>query len=151
MAALTSIAAAIAAAATLAGTVKGFTSSKSKTPTITPPSVPPGPAADLTKEGILGQRPGSAPAAPNFLSFSPDMTNLQKRAAIATFGSQGNDGKYADSATKDYYKNLLLSDYGDKGLAGGALPVEYQYATNVLGVKPRENTAESLISAILRG
>lgn len=120
-------------------------------PVLAPAPLPAGPAADLTKEGIAGQKPGTVGGPPNFLRFSPDMTPLQRRSAISTYGTQG-DGRYSDSATRDYYKNLLLSEYTpEKGLPGGVLPSEYQYAENVLGVKPRERTAESLISAILRG
>jgi hypothetical protein len=78
------------------------------------------------------------------------MTNLQKRAAIATYGTQGSDSRYTDPATRDYYKNLLLTDYDPaKGL--NLLPVERQYGSNVLGATPRGDSTESFLSAILRG
>lgn len=144
------IIAGIAAAASLAGGVKGLVGSGGpKAPAIAPPAVPAGPAPDLTSQGILGQKPAAAPTAPAWLGISNQMTPLQRRAKIATLGSQGSDARYADSAAKDYYKNLLLTDYTGPGY--NVLPQEFQYAENVLGVKPRERTAESLISAIMRG
>ena len=155
MAAITTIISAIAAAASLASGVAGATGAlggKKSSPTITPPAVPAGPAADMDAKGILGQKPTTSLTAPVWAGLDAGMTNLQKRSKISTLGSQGSDGRYGDSAVKDYYKNLLLTDYTEgKGLEGGVLPTEYQYAENVLGVKPRERTAESLISAILRG
>lgn len=156
MAAITTIISAIAAAASLASGVAGATGAlggkKSSAPAVTAPSVPAGPAPDLDAKGILGQKPTASLTAPVWAGLDSGMTNLQKRSKISTLGSQGSDGRYADSAVRDYYKNLLLTDYTEgKGLEGGVLPTEYQYAENVLGVKPRERTAESLISAILRG
>lgn len=147
------IIAAVAALGSLAGGAKSLfdRGGKQQIAAPAPAPVPAGPPADLTADQIAAQR-GGVPTAPNFLRFGTGMTNQQKRAQIATLGTQGNDSRWADPATKDYYKKLLVSDYDPaKGLAGGILPVERQYAENVLGAKPRADTTESILSAILRG
>lgn len=151
MAAITSIIAGITAAASLATGIKGIVSSggsKSSAPAPVAAPLPPGPPADLTKDGILGQPSAPNLAAPRWAGISDNMTGLQKRAKIATYGTSG-DSRYADSSIRDLYKNLALSDY--KAGSYNPIDAEYQYAENVLGQKPRERTAESLISAILRG
>jgi len=150
------IIAAVAAAGSLFGGLRGagvFGGNNSPAaPTITPPAAPPGPAADLSPDAIAAKRPAAAPAPPSWLGIDPNMTPLQQRAKIATLGTNSNDSRYTDSATRDYYKNLLLTSYNPQsGLPGGVLPQESQYASNVLGAQPRQQTAESLISAILRG
>lgn len=154
MAAVSTIIAAIAAAATIGSSAYGLSQSgksNSAAPQIAPAPVPAGPPADLDAAGLAGRKPSSLNE-PGFLRFSPGMTSLQKRAQIATFGTQSGDSKYSDPATKDYYKNQLLMDYDPvKGLPGGILPVERQYVENVFGVKPRNDSLESLISAMMRG
>ena len=142
----------VGALGSLAGGARGlFGNHKQNTVDVAPAPVPAGPPADLTADQIAAQK-GALPTAPNFLQFGTGMTNQQKRAQIATLGTQGNDSRWADPATKEFYKKLLVADYDPtKGLSGGVLPVEKQYAENVLGVKPRADTTESLLSAILRG
>jgi|CXWL01.1.fsa_nt_gi hypothetical protein len=144
------------ALAAVASAGKGIYDSTKKPNTIDTPGaaaapVPAGPAADLTASGIAGQKPSSLNE-PGFLRFSPGMTSLQKRAQIATYGTQSGDSRFSDPATKDYYKNLLLSEYDPaKGLPGGVLPIEKQFASNVFGVQPRADSTESFLSALLRG
>lgn len=149
MAAITSIISAVAALGSLAaGASQMFGGSKSSSPQIAPAPAPAGPPPDLTGDEIRSQGTGVT-TAPNFLQFGSGMTNQQKRAQIATFGSQGSDSRYTDPATRDYYKKLVAQDYGQPGF--NLLPTERQYAENVMGVKPRADTTESFLSAILRG
>lgn len=146
IAAVAAAAALAQAGASLAGSQRG---PSGELPPIAPPAAPPGPAKDLDRGQILGQTPGQLNlAAPNWAGINDDMTSLQKRSKIAAFGTSG-DSRYADSSIRDLYKNLALADY--KAGSYNPLDVEYQYAENVLGAKPRARTAESLISAILRG
>lgn len=153
MAAISTIAGVVAALAAAASSAYSISQSgkSSKAPDIAPAPVPAGPAADLTAEGLAGKKPSSINE-PGFLRFSPGMTSLQKRAQIATYGTQSGDSRFSDPATKDYYKNLLLSEYDPaKGLPGGVLPIEKQFASNVFGVQPRADSTESFLSALLRG
>lgn len=146
------IIAAVAAAGSLASGAKAmFSGDKSQTPQIAAAPVPAGPPADLTSDALAGMKPSSVNE-PGYLRFSPGMTNLQKRAQIATFGTQSGDSRFSDPDTKAYYKNLLLSDYDPtKGIAGGILPIERQYASNVLGQQPKNDSFEAFLSAINRG
>lgn len=149
MAALTSIIAAVAALGSLAAGASQFVGRKSSGPEIAPAPVPAGPPSDLSADELKGRSPTAPPVAPNFLQFGSGMTNQQKRAQIATFGSQGSDSRFTDPATRDYYKKLVNYDYAQPGF--NILPVERQFASNVLGAKPRADSAESFLSAILRG
>jgi hypothetical protein len=151
MAAISSIIAAVGALGSLAAGVSQFAGKKSSTPSFTPASapVPAGPPPDLTADELKSKAPGALPSAPNFLQFGSGMTNQQKRAQIATFGTQGSDSRYSDPATADYYKNLVSYDYAQPNF--NILPAERSYAENVLGAKPRADTSESFLSAILRG
>lgn len=149
------IIAAVGALGSLAGGLKsagvfgGNKSPAAPAPVAAP--VPAGPPEDLKPDQLTSQKPSSVNA-PGFLRFSPGMTNLQRRAQIATYGTQSGDSRYSDPDTKSYYKNLLLSDYDPtNGLPGGILPIEKQYASNVLGASPRNDSTESFLSAILRG
>ena len=128
----------------------GGSRGSSPAPQIAPAPVPKGPPADLTGAGLAGMKPGSVNE-PGFLRFSPSMTNLQKRAAFATMATQGT-GPGRDPDALGWYKNLALSDYDPvKGLPGGVLPIERQLAENVFGVKPKNDSVESFLSAIVRG
>lgn len=142
----------VGALGSLAGGARGlFGNHKQNTVDVAPAPVPAGPPADLTADQIAARK-GGLPTAPNFLQFGTGMTNQQKRAQIATLGTQGNDSRWTDPAAKDLYKNLVLADYDPtKGLAGGVLPVERQYIEQKIGAKPRADTTESIISALLRG
>lgn len=141
----------VGALGSLAGGVKGIVDSSNRggTPTIAPAPVPTGPPADLTADELKGRAGSTVATAPNFLRFGSGMTNQQKRAQIATFGTQGGDSRYSDPATRDYWKKLVTQDYGQPGFS--VLPTERMYAENVLGAKPRGDSTESFLSAILRG
>lgn len=150
MAALSTIIGAVAALGSLAaGGSQLFGGSKRNTPDIAPAPVPAGPPADLTADELKGRAGSTVATAPNFLRFGSGMTNQQKRAQIATFGTQGGDSRYSDPATRDYWKKLVTQDYGQPGFS--VLPTERMYAENVLGAKPRGDSTESFLSAILRG
>ncbi len=113
------------------------------------PKEPKGPPADLTKF----QRPLQPMEAPAFLEMSGQMSPLQQRSQIATYGSSADDSRYRDPATLDYYRSLVLSDLvgSGGGVNPGAepLPIERQFVTN-LGQTPRADTTESFLSALLR-
>jgi hypothetical protein len=101
-----------------------------------------------------GPKPFTRPqerGGPSFLSLHPAMSNLQRRAAIATFATQGMDNRYRDNDTKDYWRNLieraLITDTGDLAEFGNVLPIELQYIQQVLG-KGSPNSTQSLLEAI---
>lgn len=150
MAALSSIIGIVGALGSLAaGASQMFGSKGSSAPSVAPAPVPAGPPADLTGDELRGRAGGALPVAPNFLQFGSGMTNQQKRAQIATFGTQGGDSRYSDPAAQDFWKKTVLQDYGKPGF--NILPTERMYAENVLGAKPRGDSTESFLSAILRG
>lgn len=150
MAAISTIISAVAALGSLAaGASQVFGGKGDSSPQIAPAPVPAGPPADLTEGDIRSRAAGGPPVAPNFLQFGSGMTNQQKRSQIATFGTQGGDSRYSDPATRDYWKKLVTQDYGQPGF--NILPTERMYAENVLGAKPRSDSTESFLSAILRG
>lgn len=114
---------------------------------------PSAPSPDLTGEQLAGERPGDGAQAPGFLGLSPQMTGLQQRTAIATGGTSGDDPKYKDPATVEYYRNLALTDLvGPSGdILGQPTGVERQYAQR-LGYDERGgSTTESFLSSLLRG
>lgn len=144
MPAITSIIAAVAAAGALAGGVKGFMNNKPNTIDTQPTASPVDPNADKSASDIAAMRGSSVGEAPGFLKLSAGMTPLQKRAAIAAGATNSSSGVYTDPATKQYYKELALSTQGE------FLPIEKQYAENVLGQKVNTGTPESFYSALMR-
>lgn len=96
-------------------------------------------------------KPGEM-GAPDFLGLNPAMTDLQRRSAIATFGSQGEDSTYRDSRVRDYYYNLLrralVNDQGGvNDYSSTVLPVEERYLRETLGVNYQPQS-EALLNAI---
>ncbi len=88
---------------------------------------------------------------PGTMGFSPYMTELQRRSAIATGGVAGTDSTFRDETAQEYYINLLLrSIIDDQGAVSGdftdILPIELQYMRQVLGLDVG-NSIESLIDA----
>ena len=81
---------------------------------------------------------------PSFLSFDPNMTDLQRRAMIATYGSQGEDSAFRDPATVRYYNSLIRN-----ALQGGdyVLPVEERFLRDTLGYSFEPNS-QALLNAI---
>lgn len=84
------------------------------------------------------------PEMPSFLSFDPNMTDLQRRAMIATYGSQGEDSTFRDPATVRYYNSLIRN-----ALQGGdyVLPVEERFLRDTLGYSFEPNS-QALLNAI---
>lgn len=94
-------------------------------------------------------RPGMA-ALPNVLNFDPAMTELQRRAAIATYATHSGEGPYKTVDASNYYDNLLrralISDTGALNPVDSLLPVERQYLSQFRGINP--TTTETLLNAI---
>ena len=104
-----------------------------------------------TENFFSSYRPRTSPASPPHLELDENMTPVQKRTKIATFGTQG-DGRYTDSSAKKLYRDLalfsLVDDFG--GIVGSVLPVERQYGANVLGLS-KTGTDEDFLKALARG
>lgn len=71
------------------------------------------------------------PEPPPLLSLNPEMTDLQRRAQIATYGLHGDDGMYRTDEVEKYYRDLLAHN-----IANGTtefLPIEIEYLRQMLG------------------
>lgn len=88
-----------------------------------------------------------APALPQFLQALLNLSPLQQRSAIATYGTQGlESGRYGEDDVKNFYKDLVQRNLG---MDENPLPVEEQYI-NRLGAFPA-NTSRDAFLAALRG
>jgi hypothetical protein len=86
-------------------------------------------------------------AAPLQFNFDPGMTPLQLRAALATFGTQGESGAFRDPEALAYYRNLIEREsVDDSGNIRDLdiLPIERQYLMQSFGFSPFESTEELL-------
>lgn len=106
----------------------------------------------------LGAIPVSAPApsylrggqmaAPQEISsfIGPGMSDLQQRALISTYGTQGVNSAFRTDPVRRYYANLLsrglISDAGVPVQNPYVLPIEQQYASQVLG-RPMTNPSDA--------
>lgn len=106
----------------------------------------------------LGAVPVSAPvpkylrggemAAPQEISsfIGPGMSDLQQRALISTYGTQGVNSAFRTDPVRRYYANLLsrglISDAGSPVQNPYVLPIEQQYASQVLG-RPMTNPSDA--------
>ena len=106
----------------------------------------------------LGAVPVSAPtprylrggemAAPQEIAsfIGPGMTDLQQRALISTYGTQGVNSAFRTDPVRRYYANLLsrglISDRGTPVQQPYVLPIEQQYASMVLG-RPMTNPSDA--------
>ena len=106
----------------------------------------------------LGSVPVSAPtprylrggemAAPQEISsfIGPGMSDLQQRALISTYGTQGVNSAFRTDPVRRYYANLLsrglISDRGTPVQNPYVLPIEQQYASMVLG-RPMTNPSDA--------
>ena len=75
----------------------------------------------------------------------PELSGLspfQQRAAIGTYGTSSESGRYRDPRTIDYYKSLVENTLkNEMGIPiGSPLPIEWQYLREVLGVDVPETT-----------
>ncbi len=156
MAAFSTVAAVVGAISAVASTVHGITSKPKgggqlQLPSPNAPAGPPPPTPDQS----TFDRPGELPNAPSFLQFSSGMTPLQQRASLATGAVSGENAGFRDEAARNYYRDLVLFDtVGEGGTPKGGsniLPIERQFATEVLGEAPYTDSTESFLSAIMRG
>lgn len=106
----------------------------------------------------LGSVPVSAPTpsylrggqmdAPQEISsfIGPGMSDLQQRALISTYGTQGVNSAFRTDPVRRYYANLLsrglISDAGAPVQNPYVLPIEQQYASQVLG-RPMTNPSDA--------
>jgi hypothetical protein len=87
-------------------------------------------------------------AAPQEISsfIGPGMTDLQQRALISTYGTQGVNSAFRTDPVRRYYANLLsrglISDRGIPVQQPYVLPIEQQYASMVLG-RPMTNPSDA--------
>jgi hypothetical protein len=87
-------------------------------------------------------------AAPQEISsfIGPGMTDLQQRALISTYGTQGVNSAFRTDPVRRYYANLLsrglISDAGAPVQNPYVLPIEQQYASQVLG-RPMTNPSDA--------
>lgn len=114
-----------------------------------PPTVQgPEPVKPVTGPLAPGSRPEPGEA-PEFLEFDPNMTDIQRRTAIATHALSGSDSRYRQPATQEYWKNLLGSSLiGESGelnpYQSTVLPIESQYMSQVLGIDTPKTTGYAL-------
>ena len=96
--------------------------------------LPPGPP-DFSS--LFLQRPDAIPI-PAYLGLSDAMTPIQQRSRIATFGLSGDDARFRTQEAQDLFRNIFLRSILDSESqiipSAGVLPVETQYARNVLGL-----------------
>lgn len=85
---------------------------------------------------------------PASLRLSSAMTPLQKRATIATFGTGAESGRFREPDVQNFYKNFLLRDLLSKPDAP-FLPVEAQFANQVLGLDVSQDTPRSELLTLL--
>jgi hypothetical protein len=109
-------------------------------------------------ESALGYVPVSAPTprylrgsqmdAPQEISsfIGPGMSDIQQRALISTYGTQGVNSAFRTDPVRRYYANLLsrglISDAGAPVQNPYVLPIEQQYASQVLG-RPMTNPSDA--------
>lgn len=92
-------------------------------------------------------RGGSMSPPQEISSFiGPGMTDLQQRALISTYGTQGVNSAFRTDPVRRYYANLLsrglISDQGSPVQQPYILPIEQQYASMVLG-RPMTNPSDA--------
>lgn len=96
----------------------------------------------------------SVGAIPGELSqlLGPGMTNLQQRAAIGTFGTQGANSAFRGEPARKYYASLLAQELvrpeGGLNEAAYLLPVEQQYLGSAFG---RQASTPSQAYEAIRG
>ena len=78
--------------------------------------------------------------------IGPGMSDIQQRALISTYGTQGVNSSFRTDPVRRYYANLLsrglISDAGAPVQNPYVLPIEQQYASSVLG-RPFANPADA--------
>lgn len=87
-------------------------------------------------------------------SFAPpgglgleNLSDIQRRSMIASYGTQGNDGRYRDKSVQNYYRNLVsrgLNQNGNLAPLTDLLPVERSYLSGVMGLNNYSSTPQLL-------
>ena len=106
-----------------------------------PTGVPAGgtgqPPAPPSFSDLFLQRPEALPI-PAYLGLSDAMTPIQQRSRIATFGLSRDDARFRTQEAQDLFRNIflrsILDDGGQVRPSAGVLPVETQYARDILGL-----------------
>jgi len=122
---------------------------KMPTPQLPPMRELPAEEKDLTSEEI-GSRARAAKGAvglmsPSYLGLDPNMSDLQRRGAIATKATSGDLG--SDPNAFKYYRDLAFRTLSEPGAT--PLPVERQYLS-VFGEPTRDTSTGGFLSAIER-
>jgi hypothetical protein len=98
----------------------------------------------------LFQRPGELPEPTSLSLGMPGLTDLQKRAMLATYGTQGVESRYRDEAAKKYYANLLarsmINEQNQPIDNAQVLPIERQFISSAYGKEPREGDTRALLN-----
>jgi len=94
---------------------------------------------------IKGSLPTGGLTAPSYMNFDQNMTDLQKRTAIATKAVGGSGG--IDKEGLGYYRSLAYNMLGGKE---GPLDIEKQFVTQGLGEQLLSDDIEGYLSAIER-
>lgn len=95
-------------------------------------------------------RPGYMDA-PGSLGFDPNMDDLQKRTAIATGATQGDDRKWRTQDAQEYYDYLLrgalVNEQGGLNDLSALVPIDLQYLTQTRGLN-NPSTTRGLLDAL---
>lgn len=100
-------------------------------------------------------RPGSmeAPGELASLGVGPGMSDIQQRALISTYGTQGVNSSTRSDAAKRYYANLMARNLiGDNNRIVSpmpqVLPIEEMYLKSVYGQAPDMTNPEAILNAL---
>lgn len=102
-------------------------------------------AAPITAPSYFAPTVGAIPfEVSSFLG--PGMSNLQQRAAIGAFGTQGSNSAFRNEQVKRYYASLLAQELvknrNQLNEAAYLLPIEQQYLSGIIG-RPANTPAQA--------
>lgn len=103
-------------------------------------------AAPPTAAGSATITPPASFAPPGGLGLE-NLSDIQRRSMIASYGTQGNDGRYRDKSVQNYYRNLVsrgLNQNGTLAPLTDLLPVERSYLSGVMGLNNYSSTPQLL-------
>lgn len=137
------------------GAIKGMSGGGSKGGgEIQMPAAPSPPAAksEQPDKTNFGAQPGAL-SPPTFLGINSSLSPEQQRSRIATMALSGDDAGFRGQEAQDYYRNVAqrsLTDPTGAVLPGASpLPIERQYATQVLGRSFRGDSTENFLTQLL--
>jgi len=116
----------------------------------------------------LTQAMAATPAAPNYLRGSstsvpseisqfmgPGMSDLQQRALIGTYGTQGMNPAFRTDPVRRYYANVLSRELvqpgGQLAQTPSILPIEQQYLSGVIGRPVQDYSNAAQVYEAIRG